>query len=196
MRKGWTGFVSWRRCLSADGWNSATATTCLPSSFPWIKDPAAMYLYLCEGLRGAVLFDWFDRIWNSARAAIAKSGLSIVLIETTVVTNVFSGPFGGSGWYHLLSKNAKQYSTMFSCQDPLFRSLYEELTLDSMSRPGPSYGTHEHMEETFQAIFRICFTSSSETASPKACLNIISRRPRSVRGCRCSGTQCFNTFFM
>eukprot|EP00971_Amphidinium_carterae_P063201 1250702-Amphidinium_carterae.1 len=69
--------------------------------------PALFWMYCSEKLRGAWHCDFFHRTWNNTRGALKKCGLQMVLIQSTLIFNMFSGPFGGSANFRVIQETAQ-----------------------------------------------------------------------------------------
>jgi len=130
-----------------------------PAFFAWSDQGAigwyswfACFLHL--GIRGCNWFDPFHRNWRDAQAALKAAGLWILVLESTVVMNMFSGPWQGDAYFSSLSDAADEWRHSSSAEDPLFKLLYEGIAMDGdeMSSLPPDFGDEEHSNMMFESV--------------------------------------------
>eukprot|EP00971_Amphidinium_carterae_P164809 3267357-Amphidinium_carterae.2 len=131
--------------------------------FTWIDQgsvglPAMFWMYCCQKIRGAFHCDWFHRTWNNTRLALKRCGLQMVLVQATLIFNMFSGPFAGSANFRAIQDSADALSKYGDISDPLFLRLYEDLCIDAHGCLPAEFGTETHMQVVLDSLQQLsCF---------------------------------------
>lgn len=77
-------------------------------------------MFTAGGLRGTGTDDLCHSQWNAARMAIRKSGLQMVLLEVSMVLNMFTASYGGDTFWSQICSTMSEYLVDNTIEDPLF----------------------------------------------------------------------------
>lgn len=92
------------------------------------------------GLRGSNTEDFWHRLFNDMKNSLVENNLWVIILETTIVFNVTTAPFGSHSFFAAIMAASQEYFETRSPECPLFRSLYEDRT-SQPTRAGVQLGS-------------------------------------------------------
>ena len=120
--------------------------------------PLCFWLFMHCQLFGWFWGDWHHRIWNDVKLAFRHAGVWLVMLELTIVCNMFSGPFEGHAWWSAISEAAKALTRSCKYTCDMYAYFYEAICRDLNGGTLPDFfGAAQHMREVWKQIHRAAY---------------------------------------